>query len=166
MLLSVSRAVVLAGLLLLPGALCAKTYSVPDPNPIAVVTLPDDWDTLEIDGGLESTSKDESVYIAVEVTELKDASKTIAETVKWMQRKNIVVDEKSMEQSPININGLDGYGVKWNAKDDDGPTRVALTLLQVTDTKGLVLTFWAAPAAQEKYAKALSSIRDSLRALK
>ena len=42
MLLSVSRAVALAGLLLLPGALCAKTYSVPDPNPIAVVTLPDD----------------------------------------------------------------------------------------------------------------------------
>ncbi|RYE32383.1 MAG: hypothetical protein EOP23_12470 [Hyphomicrobiales bacterium] len=164
--LSFARAVLVAGLLLLPAVVSAKTFSVPDPNPIAVVTLPNDWDTLEIDGGLESTSKDQAVYIAVEVTELKDASKTIAETVAWMKKKKIVVDEKSMEQSAVVINGLDGYGVKWNANDEDGPTRVALTLLQVTDTKGLVLTFWASPAAQEKYGKDLASIRDSLRALK
>ncbi|SFJ06137.1 hypothetical protein SAMN05216304_104298 [Bosea sp. OK403] len=77
----------------------AKTYSIPDPNPVAVITLPDDWESSEIDKGVQSTSDDETVYVSVEVTELKDAAQAIADAVKWLKSKDVVIDQASQEQS-------------------------------------------------------------------
>lgn len=155
-----------ACLVLLPTLTNAKTYSIPDPNPVAVITLPDDWESTEIAKGVESTSDDDTVYVAVEVTELKDAAKAIAEAVVWLKSKDVVIDEKTMEQKPFSINGLDGVQVKWTGKDEDGPTNISLTLLQVTDTKGLVLTYWASPAGEKENIKELIAIINSLKALK
>lgn len=144
----------------------AKTYSIPDPNPVAVITLPDAWESSEIDKGVQSTSEDEAVYVSVEVTELKDAAQAIADAVKWLKSKDVVIDPATKEQKPFSINGLEGVQVKWNGTDEDGPTHVSLTLLQVTDTKGLVLTYWASPAGETENLKDLSSIIESLKGLK
>ncbi|WNJ90862.1 histidine kinase [Bosea sp. 685] len=149
-----------------PLLAAAKTYSIPDPNPVAVITLPDGWESSEIDKGVQSTSEDETVYVSVEVTELKDAAQAIADAVTWLKSKDVVIDQASQEQKPFSINGLEGVQVKWNGKDEDGPTHVSLTLLQVTDTKGLVLTYWASPEGETENLKDLSSIINSLKGLK
>lgn len=164
---SLLRTAVMAACLALSATLAeAKTYSIPDPNPIAVITLPDEWESKEIDKGVESTSEDESVYVSVEVTELKDAAKAIAEAVTWLKSRDVVVDQSSMEQKPISINGLEGVQVKWNGKDEDGPTHVSLTLMQITDSKGLVLTYWASPEGETENLKDIVSIINSLKGLK
>ena len=129
-----ARAALAASLFLLPGLASAKTYSIPDPNPVAVITMPDDWESTEIDKGVESTSDDEAVYISVEVTELKDAAQSIAEAVTWLKSKGVVVDAATQEKKPFSINGMEGVQVQWTGKDEDGPTHVSLTLLQVTET--------------------------------
>lgn len=149
-----------------PLGVLAKTFTIPDPNPIAVITIPDDWETTEIKLGVESTSEDETLYIAVEVTELKDASKAIADAVVFLKSKDVIIDRSTQEQKPFSINGLEGVQVKWDGKDDDGPTQVSLTLLQVTDTKGLVLTYWGSEAGAKANIKDLSSIIESLKAVK
>jgi hypothetical protein len=167
MALRLARAVLAAAsLVLLPALAGAKTYSIPDPNPVAVITLPDDWDSTEIAKGVESTSEDEAVYVAIEVTELKDAAKGIADTVLWLKSKDVVVDQSTMEKQPFSINGLEGVQVKWTGKDEDGPTNISLTLLQVTDTKGLILTYWASPEGEKANLKELVAIINSLKALK
>jgi hypothetical protein len=167
MALRLARAVLTAAsLILLPALASAKTYSIPDPNPVAVITLPDDWESTEIAKGVESTSEDETVYVAIEVTELKDAAKGIADTVTWLKSKDVVVDQSTMEQKPFSINGLEGVQVKWSGKDEDGPTNISLTLLQVTETKGLILTYWASPEGEKENLKDLISIINSLKALK
>ena len=155
------------GLLLsLPALAHAKSFTVPDPNPVAVITLPDDWDNEEIDKGVQSTSDDETVYVSVEVTELKDAAKAIADAIKWLKSRDVIVDQSTQEQKPLTINGMQGHQVKWTGKDEDGPTHISLTLLQVTDTRGLVLTYWASPAGEKDNIKELSSIIDSLKPVK
>jgi hypothetical protein len=161
-----ARAVFAVSLLLLPGLASAKTYSIPDPNPVAVITMPDDWDSTEIAKGVESTSEDETVYVAVEVTELKDAAQAIGEAVVWLKSKGVVVDQATQEKKPFSINGLEGVQVLWTGKDEDGPTQVSLTLVQVTETKGLILTYWASPEGEKENLKDLSSIINSLKALK
>lgn len=162
----VARLLLATGLLLLPVAANAKTYSIPDPNPVAVITLPDDWDTTEIDKGVESLSDDETVYVAIEVTELKDATKAISDTIIWLKSKDIVIDPATQEKKPLSINGLEGVEVQWSGKDSDGPTHVSVTLLQVSENKGLVLTYWASPDGEKANMKDLASIIGSLKAIK
>ncbi len=161
------RAWLIAGVLLASPALVeAKSYTIPDPNPVAVITIPDDWEATEIAKGVEAQSDDDAVYVAIEVTELKDAAQAISEAVIWLKSKDVVIDESTQVKEPFSVNGLDGVQVKWNGKDEDGPTHVSLTLLQVTDTKGLILTYWASPAGEKDNLPALVAMINSLRAIK
>lgn len=155
-----------ACLALFPFSASAKTYSIPDPNPVAVITLPDDWESSEIDKGVQSTSEDETVYVSVEVTELKDAAKSIADAVAWLKEKKVVIDPATVAKKPFAINGLDGVQVTWTGTDEDGPANISLTLLGVTETKGLVLTYWASPKGEKDNIAALSGIIESLKGLK
>ena len=155
-----------AALAALPTLAAAKSYTIPDPGAVAVVTLPDDWETTEIAKGIESKSDDETVYVAVEVTELKDVSKTIADSIVWLKSQDVVIDQSTQKQGDITINGMTGVQVKWDGKDEDGPTHVSLTVLPVNDTKGLILTYWASPEGEKDNLKALASIIDSLKSVK
>jgi hypothetical protein len=161
------RAMLAAGLLFAcPSLVLAKSHTIPDPNPVAVITIPDAWDATDIDKGVEALSEDEGVYVSVEVTELKDAAKAIADAVVWLKSKSVEIDQSTQVKEPFSINGLEGIQVKWNGKDEDGPAHISLTLLQVTETKGLILTYWASPESEKENLADLSSIINSLKAIK
>ncbi len=144
----------------------SKSYLVPEKAPVAVVTIPDDWEVSEIAQGVEAVSEDESVYVAFEVTELKDVSTAIADAVVWLKSKDVVIDRSTQEQKPFEINGLSGIQLKWEGKDDDGPTQVSLTVLPVTDTRGVILTYWGSPEGAKANIKDLTSIITSLKGIK
>jgi hypothetical protein len=61
---------------------------------------------------------------------------------------------------------LTGVQVKWEAKDVDGPTQVSLTVLQASDTKGLVLTYWGTEEGAKENAVDLNTIITSLKLVK
>ena len=149
-----------------PAFVAARSYTIPDPGAVAIVTMPEDWETTEIAKGIESTSEDEAVYVAVEVTEMKDVSKAIADSILWLKSKDVEIDRATQKQGEITINGMTGVQVKWDGKDEDGPTQVSLTVLQVTDTKGLILTYWASPAGEKANLKNLAAIIESLKPVK
>lgn len=158
------RACLVAGFVaLIPALAAAKSYTIPDPNPIAVVTIPDDWEVTETKKGIEVDSEDEEVYVAVEVTEMNDVAKTIADTIVWLQSKKVVIDASTQQQQEININGIPGFMVKWTGKDDDGPTNVSLTILVLSESKGLLLTYWASPDGEKDNLDALKGIINSLK---
>lgn len=160
-------ACVIAGLTIAaPGPLHAKSYTIPDPNPVAVVTIPDDWTATELPKGVEALSDDEAVYVAIEITDLQDVAKAIADAIVWLKSKDVVLDRATQSQQDITINGLTGVQVKWEAKDVDGPTQVSLTVLQASDTKGLVLTYWGTEEGAKENAVDLNTIITSLKLVK
>ena len=158
------RAIVLACLLaFLPTLAMAKSYTIPNPNPVAVVTIPDDWDVTEIAKGVEADSEDEEVYIAIEVTEVRKAEQAVLETIAWLMRRGVEADTSTEKQKPLTINGMEGFEISWSGKDKDGPTQISVTILKINESNGLVLTYWASPegtkANMDDLVKIISSLK-------
>jgi hypothetical protein len=167
MLKFLTRACLLAGLLALAPAFAqAKTWTIPDPNPVAVVTIPDDWDTTKLKWGVETVSEDEDIYLAIEVVDDSSIEKDIEHAIEWLASKKVKIDATSMKQGPFKLNGMDGVTIIWQAKDEDGPTEVMLMILQTSDKKGIMITAWGSEEAQKENKEDLDAILGSIRAVK
>jgi hypothetical protein len=143
----------------------AKTFKVPDEESFASITIPDDWDSKEIDKGVESQSADDEVYFAVEATDAKGMDKSIEEAVEFLKRQGVTIDAKTMKQSEGKINGMDGVDVTWNGKDKEGDAIISLTILAAKKDKALLITYWASPEGTKKHAKELEAILKSVKPL-
>jgi hypothetical protein len=143
----------------------AKTFKVPEEKAFASITIPDDWNSKEIDSGVESQSADNEVYFAVETTDAKGMDKSIEDAVKYLQGQGVTVDEKSMKQSEGKINGMEGIDVTWNGKDKEGAAIISLTILAANKDKVLLITYWASPEGTKKHEKELGAILQSIKPL-
>jgi len=147
----------------LPSFAFAASYKLPDGDaPIATVTIPDAWSSKAIDNGVDATSDDGSVYVAIEVTNGKDLKDATAEAAKFLASNGVSIDETTAKQTEGKINGLDGVEIAWSGKDKDGPTNVSLSFIAVTSDKLLLLTYWATPDGEKKNAKELGDILSSI----
>jgi hypothetical protein len=143
----------------------AKTFKVPDEGAFASITIPDSWTTKEIDKGVESQSKDDEVYFAVEATDSKGLDKTIDEAVDFLKEQGVTVDLKTQKQSEGKINGMDGVDITWNGKDKEGDAIISLTILAVKKDKALLITYWASPEGTKSHAKELDEILNSVKSI-
>lgn len=160
------RACLVAGLLaFLPASAMAKTYKITPKNPVAEITIPDDWDTSTIENGIESTSDDEEIYFAVEMTSWKNLEKNVEEWAEWLVSKKVEIDPKSQKTEAFEVNGLKGVELHWKGKDEDGPTEVSLAIFQITENRALLVTFWGSEDGQKENADDLLKIMKSLKKL-
>jgi hypothetical protein len=160
---TLSLAALFALALVTPGF--AKTFKVPDEGSFASITIPDDWKTKEIDKGVESQSKDNQVYFAVEASDAKGLDKTIEEAVDFLKEQGVTIDTKTQKQSEGKINGMDGVDLTWNGKDKEGDAIVSLTILAVRKDKALLITYWASPEGTKSHAKELGEILNSVKGI-
>jgi hypothetical protein len=155
---------VLAAFLL--ATLCVSTFAgthkVPSDEPVATITVPDDWKTDEIDGGIEATSSDGEVYLAIEATDSDSIKESVSEAVKYLKRKGVTVTDSSMKQEDGKLGEMDVVDISWDGKDEDGPAKISLTIVAVTKTEGLLVIFWASPTGAKKHAEALTAIAKSI----
>jgi hypothetical protein len=158
------RAFLLAGLLAITPALAiAKSYTIPNPNPVAVITIPDDWETEETMRGLESTSDDEGVYFTVEVTDFETVEKDMTRAIAALVAEGVVLDLATQKQTEFSINGLKAHMTFWSAKDEDGSTQISITLVLVSDKKALLMTGWGTEEAQKENLEELTAIMNSIK---
>jgi hypothetical protein len=143
----------------------AKTFKVPDEGSFASITIPDDWKSKEIDKGVESQSKDDEVYFAVEATDAKGIDKTIEEAVNFLKEQGVTIDVKTQKQSEGKLNGMDGVDLTWNGKDKDGDAIISLTILAVRKDKVLLITYWASPEGTKNHQKELADILGSVKGI-
>jgi len=159
----------LAAFALLFGATAAdaKTFPVPDDDPIATVSVPDDWGPNAYDGGVEGTSPDGKVYIAVEEVAADDVKSAVAEGVGFFLKSGVEIDPKTQKSQDVKINGLAAYDITFSGKDKDGPTEVSLTLVQTNaKAKFLLLYYWGSSEGEKANVAALKTISDSIQATK
>jgi hypothetical protein len=141
----------------------AGTHKLPEEKPLATINIPDAWKTEDIDTGIESTSDDGEVYIAVETTDADNVKEAMAESIKFLKEKGVTVDDSTFKTEEGKLGDMDVVDLSWDGKDEDGPTKVSVTLVAVTKEKGLLLTYWASPAGEKKHAAELSVIAKSIK---
>jgi hypothetical protein len=153
-------AFLLSAALALPGL--AGTHKVPNEEPVATITIPDDWKTDEIEGGIEATSNDGEVYLAIEETDSDSIKESLDDAVKYLKSKGVTVTESSIKQEEGKLGDMDVVDISWDGKDEDGPAKISLTIVAVTKTRGLLVIYWASPAGKKKHAPALERIVKSI----
>ena len=139
---------------------------LPDQNPVASFTIPASWKPAEYEDGVEAVSDDQSVYIAVEATDLSSQSvieDAMKASLSYLKKKGVEVDQSTAKQSQAKLNGMDVIDVDWRGKDSEGDCIVSLTVVVVTGSKGLLLTYWASPDREKKNSQELVGILHSIK---
>ncbi|GLS21117.1 hypothetical protein GCM10007874_41340 [Labrys miyagiensis] len=141
----------------------AKSFAIPSENPVATVVLPDDWNADEIDTGVEVTSKDDEVYMAFETVKASSAEEALNEGLDYLKAKGVKLDESSMKQQEMTINGMKGLAVNFTGKDKDGDAEISLILLGASKDRLVMLTYWSSPEGAKANDDALNKIADSIK---
>ena len=141
----------------------AKSFAIPSENPVATVVLPDDWNADEIDTGVEVTSKDDEVYMAFETVKASSAEEALNEGLDYLKAKGVKLDESSMKQQEMNINGMKGIAVNFTGKDKDGDAEISLILLGASKDRLVMLTYWSSPEGAKANGDTLNKIADSIK---
>ena len=165
--LSNSAKFLVALLFLTPLPALAKTFPIPAEDPIATISLPDKWEPETYDEGVEATSADGSVYVAVEMVRANDVASTAEEGVKFFAKQGVEIDDKSLTTKDIKINGLSAFDMTMTGKDKNGPTEVGMTLVGTNaDGKFLMIYYWGSEEGQKANLPDLQAIANSLQATK
>jgi hypothetical protein len=146
----------------------AGDFKLPDDSPVASFTIPASWSPSEYEDGVEATSDDGSIYIAVEAADISssdDVSSAMIESLKYLTKKGVTVNSDSVKQTNAKVNGMNVVDVSWQGKDSDGACEVSLSIVVVTAKKGLLLTYWGSPEGKKKYDKDLQAIAESIKPL-
>ena len=144
----------------------AGDFKLPDQSPVASFSIPASWKPAEYEDGVEAMSDDESVYIAVEATDLSSTSvieDAMKQSLSYLNKKGVEVDQSTAKQTQAKLNGMDVVDVSWRGKDSTGECNVSLTVVVVTGKKGLLLTYWASPDGEKKNSQDLVQILHNIK---
>jgi len=152
-----------AALLLASGAYAAE-LKFPSDAPVASITFPDDWTSAkETDTGIDATSPDDSIYIAVDVADAKDTDAVVNDAVTYLAGQGVKVDSTTAKENEGTLNGMKVFNVDWEGTDKDGPVSISLAAVVVNAEKVLVVTYWGTKGEQEKNGAAMGAIINSLK---
>lgn len=149
--------------LFLSSSAYAGEMKFPSSDPVASITLPDGWKANETDSGMEVTTADGAIYLAVDVAEPKETEQVAKEAVDWLSSEGVTVDLSSQKKSEDKLNGRDIFYVDWKGKDKEGDASVGLAALVLTAETVLVFTYWGDPGEEQKNAAAIKGILDSIK---
>ena len=152
-------------LLFLTFPVLAETFKLPDEKPYCSVTIPQDWNPEAYDNGVEALSKDESVYIAIESTSTGNVEKSMQEAFDYLKKKGVVVDAATAKQAEGKIGDFDVVDLSWDGKDEDGACKVSLSVISITDEKGLLVIYWASPEGEKKNQETITAIAKGIKKL-
>jgi hypothetical protein len=161
------RSLVIATVVLLSSAAMAKTFPVPADDPIATVSIPDSWNPEPYEGGVEATSDDTKIYVAIEEVAADDVKSATEEGIKFFVKSGVEIDSNSMQTKQIKINNLDAFDITFTGKDKNGPANVSLTLVATNAAgKFLLLYYWGSPEGEKANIEDLKKISESIQATK
>jgi hypothetical protein len=144
----------------------AGDFKLPDQNPVASFSIPASWKPAEYEDGVEAVSDDQSVYIAVEATDLSSQSAiedAMKASLSYLKKKGVEVDQSTAKQKQAKLNGMDVVDVDWRGKDSEGDCIVSLTVVVASGTKGLLVTYWASPEGEKKNSQEVIGILNSIK---
>lgn len=152
--------------MMFPAASFAETLAFPSDKPVASITIPDSWNPEETDSGIQATSADEAIYLAIDVADASNVNSAVDEVIKFLETNGVKVDGSTQKQSEDTINGMQMTNFDWSGTDKDGAVNIGLSVLAPSANKILLITYWGTKGEQEKHANDLMSIISSLKPAK
>ena len=156
-------ALMFAAALVLPSSAQAERFNIPANDPVVSIDVPEDWTATQIDKGIELSSEDDEVYIAVEGTPMKGLVELVTDTITYLNRAGVTVDKSTEKTSEGTVNGFKMNDIGWAGRDQDGDVLVHLMILTITPTKGVLFTYWASPDGDKEHDAAIRKIIRSVR---
>ncbi len=147
----------------LPALSQAATLEFPSDAPIASVTIPDSWGPKETDTGIDATSDDSAIYLAIDVADAETSDKVIDDAVAFLEKNGVKIDGSTQKQSEDKVNGMDMTNFDWSGTDEDGDVNVGLSVLSTEPGQLLLITYWGSKGTQEKHGPELLDIINSLK---
>ena len=138
-------------------------HKFPADNPVASVEPPTGWKTEDYENGVELTSDDGEVYIAIEQTDAKNVEKSMDAAMKYLKTKGVSVDPDSIKKEETKISDHDAVVISWNGNDEEGPAKVQLMIVSLTDEQGALFIYWASPEGEQNHQKEVTAISQSLK---
>ena len=150
----------------LPFAAHAETLKFPSEEPIVQVAIPHSWGPKETETGVDATSPDSAIYLSIDIADDKTMNKTIDDAIDFLVKNGVNIDADSKHEYPdTTVNGMKMGHLAWNGTDKDGPVHVQLGLVQPSEHKMLVITYWGSTDDEGKHEDAVNGIIDSLKAI-
>jgi hypothetical protein len=156
-------AAMLMAALVLPMPAQAEKFRIPASDPIVTIEVPEDWTATQIDKGIELSSDDDEVYLAIEGTPMKGLVELTTDAVKFLNRAGVTVDKSTEKSSEGTVNGFKMNDIGWAGQDKDGDVLIHLMILTITPTKGVLFTYWASPDGDKEHDETIRKIIRSVR---
>jgi len=156
-----------AGLLLgLAPAVAAKTYPLGLRQRIATVAIPDAWQVDDVDRGLTASTKEQEVMVWLEVYNAASLDALMAEHRAYFAAQKVAETGKP-QTTTLSAAGLTAAVMTIPATWDGSPTTLKYFRVDLGLPSGenLLLTYWATPEDEPKFAADFKSILDSLAAM-
>ncbi len=159
-------AALLAASMVVPAG--AMNISLPDGKPAMSAVLPDSWKPTETERGMEATSPNGDVYASVEYAkDYKADLKALMEANgKWMKDNKIVPNSAESHDRDYDLNGMPAHEIAYDAHDNDGPTKVTFTLIELPKDAIGVVTIWASDKQRATQTKTVNGILNSVKAIR
>jgi hypothetical protein len=141
----------------------AENFQLPEQNPIVSFMLPDSWKPTETDAGLEATSVDGEIYLAIEYIDADSVNDVIDGTISFLDKQGVKVEKKPKSEGDSTLNDMSISHMSYNGTDKDGPCEVSLSFVTVTQGKGLMITYWGSQEAADKHQESLLKIINSIK---
>jgi hypothetical protein len=147
----------------LPGTGFAATLEFPSDEPVASITIPDDWSPKETDGGIEANAADDAIYLAIDVTDEAGTEQVVSECIEYLKGAGVTVDTATQKESSGTLNGMQATSLDWSGKDNDGDVSISLTFASPKPGKILVITYWGTKGMEEAHGAELQAMISSLK---
>lgn len=151
-----------AALFLMPVPAGAGTYELGNP-PFAEITLPDAWSPKVSERGVEATTDDDEIYVAVRPAGLASTEEAVRQTLAYLIEQGVKIDASTQRQREGQVNGMQAISLAYSGKDeDDEDIEVSVTVFVVNPSSVVVLTYWGSKEGERTYGAELAAILQSL----
>jgi aminoglycoside phosphotransferase len=146
------------------GSVLAAAYKVPPDEPLAVLQVPDEWQTKKHGELFEITSPDGTMHFLVVRPEPNKISESMGEVMRYIRNAGgIIVKADSLKREAEELNDMHVRRVSWMGKDQNGEVRITFNAISIAQNELLLTASWGSPAAEKKYRAQLHNIFKSIR---
>lgn len=141
----------------------AEDFKLPEKSPVVTFSFPEKWETEKYDEGVEATSEDEEVYVAIENVSTKGVAESMESAIKYLKGKGVTAKNESLKQKEAKLNGMDVVDLSWDGTDKEGACKISVIVVAATEDKGVLVIYWASEEGEKKNQADLTKLIKSIK---